>query len=323
MLIEQRKAGNMEKKEKPRKLPSKRILQQDNSAEEDTVSLENEHHVAETIIEQEKRQTEELEQQIRSLEERLVQGGGGGKDLINNLNESQMMLEQKNMEIAERKKREVEMQQKIDLEEETTAIVTNTFTTLQQEVDHKTQRLKKCLQKYACLREEMVELREAHDSERREHEELQATLIAELRRKLLLADSFVPQAGRAAVLRLRYNEDTDTWEMPEQCNAEPLTERPIACGARRPMCATALASRDPRHRAENILDLQLLPLPTTTRAHLPPPTRQRQVAEAPVKKEPDIEPAAATSVAPSRRAQHAVRRPTTAHHRVGTAAAGR
>ncbi|KAJ2945067.1 hypothetical protein O0L34_g9125 [Tuta absoluta] len=30
MLIEQRKAGNMEKKEKPRKLPSKRILQQDN-----------------------------------------------------------------------------------------------------------------------------------------------------------------------------------------------------------------------------------------------------------------------------------------------------
>lgn len=40
----------------------------------------------------------------------------------------------------ERKKREVEMQQKLDLEEETTAIVTHTFTTLQQEVDHKTQR---------------------------------------------------------------------------------------------------------------------------------------------------------------------------------------
>lgn len=66
--------------------------------------------------------------------------GGGGKDLLNNLNESQMILEQRNNEIAERKKREVEMQQKIDLEEETTVIVSNTFTTLQQEVDHKTQR---------------------------------------------------------------------------------------------------------------------------------------------------------------------------------------
>lgn len=35
---------------------------------------------------------------------------------------------------------QVEMQQKIDLEEESTAIVHNTFTTLQQEVDHKTNR---------------------------------------------------------------------------------------------------------------------------------------------------------------------------------------
>lgn len=111
------------------------------TAEEETVSIENEHILAESTIEQEKSKTEELEQEIRALEERLVQGGGGaGKDLLNNLNESQIILEQRNLEIAERRKREVEMQQKIDLEEETTAIVTNTFATLQQEVDHKTQR---------------------------------------------------------------------------------------------------------------------------------------------------------------------------------------
>lgn len=35
------------------------------------------------------------------------------------------------------------MQQKIDLEEETTAYVNNTFATLQQEVDHKTNRYEK------------------------------------------------------------------------------------------------------------------------------------------------------------------------------------
>ncbi|CAH0664244.1 unnamed protein product [Spodoptera exigua] len=114
----------------------------DNS-EEETVSIEHENILAESTIEQEKKQTEELEQQIRALEERLVQGGGG-KDLINNLNEAQLILEQRNSEITERKKREVEMQQKIELEEETTAIVTNTFATLQQEVDHKTQRYVRC-----------------------------------------------------------------------------------------------------------------------------------------------------------------------------------
>ncbi|CAH0719347.1 unnamed protein product, partial [Brenthis ino] len=190
---------------------------------------DHEHSLAESTIEQEKTKTEELEHQIRALEERLVQGGGG-KDLLNNLNETQIILEQRNMEIAERKKREVEMQQKIDLEEETTAIVTNTFATLQQEVDHKTQRLKKCLSKYTCLREEMVEQREAHDAERREHEALQAALIAELRRRLLLADSFVPEAGRATVLRLRYNEDADAWELPAHA-ADPPPARPRAAPA--------------------------------------------------------------------------------------------
>lgn len=107
----------------------------------DASSLESEHLIAESSIEAERRQTEELEGQIRKLEERLVQGGaGGGKELINNLNRSQLELERRHHEIAERKKREVEMQQKIEVEEETTAIVTNTFATLQQEVDHKTQR---------------------------------------------------------------------------------------------------------------------------------------------------------------------------------------
>lgn len=106
--------------------------------------------LAESTIEQEKTKTEEIEQQIRSLEDRLVQGGGG-KDLINNLNESQLILEQRNSEIAERKNREVEMQQKIDLEEETTAIVTNTFATLQQEVDHKTQRYMSNVELVNCI----------------------------------------------------------------------------------------------------------------------------------------------------------------------------
>lgn len=60
----------------------------------------------------------------------------------------------------------------------------------------------------------MVEMREAHDRERRELEALQEDLITELKKKLLLADNFVPEAGRALVYRVRYNEDTDEWEIP-------------------------------------------------------------------------------------------------------------
>ncbi|XP_045778647.1 kinesin-like protein Klp68D isoform X2 [Maniola jurtina] len=309
-LIEMRRAQERRKRA-PR--PKPRTLQP-NEPEEETASIESEHILAESTIEQEKTKTEELEHQIKSLEERLVQGGGG-KDLINNLNESQLILEQRNTEIAERKKREVEMQQKIDLEEETTTIVTNTFATLQQEVDHKTQRLKKCLSKYACLREEMVEQREAHDSERRENEALQAALIAELRRRLLVADSFVPEAGRSTVLRLRYNDDTDAWELPEHSGAEPLATRPLAhSGTRRPTCALALNSAEPRRRCHHLLDLRPIPLPPTARRYVPPPPppakpKAIEPVPVPVKKELPTE---------NRRMSARTRAPS-AHHRLGTA----
>ncbi|XP_075982053.1 kinesin-like protein 68D isoform X2 [Anticarsia gemmatalis] len=315
-LIEQRRSG-LDKKPRKERLPKPKPLLTDNS-EEETVSIENENILAESTIEQEKCKTEELEHQIKALEERLVQGGGGGgKDLINNLNETRLILEQRNTEIAERKKREVEMQQRIELEEETTAIVTSTFTNLQQEVDHKTARLKKCLAKYAGLREEMVEQREAHDSERREHEALQAALIAELRRRLLVADSFVPAAGRPAVLRARYNDDTDTWELRQHVGVEPLAERPVACpGRRRPAPAAPGGARAPAHRAENVLDLAPLPLPATTRTYTPPRhnAHHTQSVPAPVKKEPEME-----AMTVSRKSAARAPRPSTAHQRLGTA----
>ncbi|XP_045504963.1 kinesin-like protein Klp68D [Colias croceus] len=323
-LIEQRKAA--EKRKKP---PKPRVKNMPES-EEDTAIIETEHILAASTIEQEKTRTEELEHQIRSLEERLVQGGGG-KDLLNNLNESQVILEQRHMEIAERKKREIEMQQKIDLEEETTAIVTNTFTTLQQEVDHKTQRLARCLQKYAALREEAVEQREAHDAERREHEALQAALLAALRRRLLLADSFVPAAGRHAVLRLRYDDDADAWDLPPHSGAEPLTVRPVAlAGSRRPVCGGLAA----RRRPDNLLELRPLPLPSTVR-HYPPPSHPTHPPTAHTPHTPTAHTPHARSLSaakviksveapmkkdiPESRRVSAKPRPPSALHRLGTA----
>lgn len=239
-------------------------------------TLESEHREAESTIEAERSKSGELEAQIRALEDRLVQGGGG-RDLIDDLNETRLILEQRNSEIAERRKREVEMQQKIELEEETTAIVTDTFATLRQEVDHKTQRAKRCLAKYLSVREETAEQREAHEAERREQEALQASLLAALRRRLLLADSFVPYAGRPLVLTLSYNEDAECWEPPPR--APPaLASRPLArAGARRPQSESARdAAAPPALRCENLLDLRPLPLPATTRTYRAPSPRHKR-----------------------------------------------
>lgn len=72
-----------------------------------TVELVNQSMEAESHIEAERCKTSELEAKIKLLQDRLVRGGGGEKDIINNLNESQIILEQRSIEISERKKREV------------------------------------------------------------------------------------------------------------------------------------------------------------------------------------------------------------------------
>lgn len=79
------------------------------------------------------------------MESRLVRGG---RNILDTYNERQIELEKKLEEIAERKKREVEMQQQLELQEETTIEIRETLTSVQQEVELKTRKLKKCYNKY-------------------------------------------------------------------------------------------------------------------------------------------------------------------------------
>lgn len=93
----------------------------------------------------EKEITNQLTAKLMEMESRLVRGG---RNILDTYNERQIELEKKLGEIAERKKREVEMQQQLELQEETTIEIRETLTSVQQEVELKTRKLKKCYTKY-------------------------------------------------------------------------------------------------------------------------------------------------------------------------------
>ena len=67
----------------------------------------------------------------------------GGKNIIDHTNEQQKALEQRKREISEQKRREREMQQKLEEQEEAGINLQDTYTSLQQEVEIKTKKLKK------------------------------------------------------------------------------------------------------------------------------------------------------------------------------------
>lgn len=97
------------------------------------------------VVQREKEVTLQLAKKLNELEGQLVRGG---RNILDTYTERQLELEKKLSEIAERKKREVEMQQQLELQEETTLEIRETFKTVQQEVELKTKKLKKCYTKY-------------------------------------------------------------------------------------------------------------------------------------------------------------------------------
>ncbi|EFN75964.1 kinesin-like protein KIF3B [Harpegnathos saltator] len=246
----------------------------DSESEADDSRGEDNNKAAETdkklIAEQlraEKQETENLVQRIKDLESKML---CGGKNIIDHTNEQQRALEQKAAEIAERKRREVEMQQKLEDEELTMVGVRETYTTLQQEVDVKSRKLRKCFTKLQALKQELEDVTSDYNRDRRDLEQEQHELMKELKLKYLIIENFIPEEEKTKILtRIHLDEEEDCWVVkdPEPSNID-IIKRPTSMpGTRRPVseyARIALAmGRGCRYAGENILNLDL-DMPTRT-----------------------------------------------------------
>lgn len=219
----------------------------------------------------EREATATLAAKLQELEGQLVKGG---KNILDTYTERQFELEKKLSEIAERKKREIEMQQQLELHEESTMEIRETFTSLQQEVELKTRKLKKCYAKCMALKQELQDTRDEHNRDRRELEMTQNELIKELKRLLLIIDNFVPAEVKSRLYtQAKYDDEAEEWFLngSMMLNNHQILSRPVAePSRRRPMSEYALQmiktkSTDViRYKGENILDYELdMPLRTT------------------------------------------------------------
>ena len=217
--------------------------------------------------------TSTLANKLNELENQLVRGG---KNILDTYTERQTELETKLAEIAERKKREIEMQQQLELQEESTTEIRETFTSLQQEVELKKRKLKKCYAKCMALKQEIQDTKDEHNRDRRELEMTQNELIKELKRLLLIIDNFVPVEVKSRLYtQARYDEEQEEWNLCSHLmNENQPNRRPVAIATnRRPMSEFAMNMIKPqatsqedntRYKADNIIMHELeMPLRTT------------------------------------------------------------
>nr|XP_020463655.1 kinesin-like protein KIF3B [Monopterus albus] len=215
---------------------------------------------------------EKIIEKYKAMESKLLVGG---KTIIDHTNEQQKMLELKRQEIAEQIRRERELQQQMMLQDEETLEMKETFSSLQQEVELKTKKLKRLYTKLQLVKGEIDDVIDEHIITRQELEQTQNELTRELKYKYLLIENFIPPEEKNKIMnRLHFDSEEDQWRLqpviPSESAPTQVKRRPIsAVGHKRPISqyaqmAVATATVDPsRYQAENIMLLELDMSPPT------------------------------------------------------------
>jgi hypothetical protein len=161
-------------------------------------------------LSREKSVKEDLQNKLKAMESKLLTGG---ENIIDHTNEQERKLQERRRMLAEERQKEREMQQQLEKQEENNMGINESFSSLQQEVDFKTKKLKKYFAKYQSIKDEIRDLTEANSKERQELELAQTELQRDLKLKLLIIENFVPKPEREKLInRLYYDPDEDSWK---------------------------------------------------------------------------------------------------------------
>lgn len=272
--------ANYLKEQKETLEKEKLAIQDDHNlvAEEKQKLLEEKGKMMEDLR-KEQEATEHLAAKFKAMESKLLVGG---KNIMDHTNEQQKMLEQKRQEIAEQKRREREMQQQVLLQDEETVELRETYTSLQQEVEMKTKKLKKVRKKLfaklEAVKAEIQDLQDEHVKERQNLEHVQNELTRELKLKYLIIENFIPPEEKNKIMnRLCFDCEEDQWKFLPLVPADKhqMKKRSTsAVGYKRPISQYARVAMamgiHPRYRAENILFLELdMETPTVFELEIP------------------------------------------------------
>ncbi|XP_024292726.1 kinesin-like protein KIF3B [Oncorhynchus tshawytscha] len=222
-------------------------------------------------MQKEQESMEKIIEKYKAMESKIL---AGGKNIIDHTNEQQKMLELKRQEIAEQIRREREIQQQVMAQDEETGELRETFSSLQQEVDLKTKKLKRLYAKLQLVKAEIGDVIDEHVVTRQELEQTQNELTRELKFKYLLIENFIPPEEKNKIMnRLHFDSEEDQWRFrssvtSERKSAYQVKRRPTSVvGYKRPISQYAqiavTTGAQSRYRAENVMLLELDMSPPT------------------------------------------------------------
>jgi kinesin family protein 3/17 len=234
---------------------------------------------------EDKRKIEEqqkaLNAKLRSMEEKLIKGS----EVMSKAQQQEMLLRKAEQELRERRQQETTLARELAEKEELNLQLEEHFSSLQEEVEVKTKKLKKLWNKYQAAVRETKDLQEEFQTERTDMLDTIRQLTQTLKLKDLIIANFIPEDfAKAIEKRAVFSQEEDSWTVPKMDltgnSLRATVNRPLSNGKlRRPETEFARQRKqfdnNPRYKYDNTLSLDLDPSERSTQEFSGPGMKSR------------------------------------------------
>ncbi|XP_024151498.1 kinesin-like protein KIF3A isoform X1 [Oryzias melastigma] len=152
-----------------------------------------------------------LREKLSALEKKVIVGG---VDLLAKAEEQEKLLEESNNELEERRRRAEQLRKELEEKEQERLDIEEKYTSLQEEAQGKTKKLKKVWTMLMAAKSEMADLQQENNREIEGLLENIRQLSQELRFQMHIIDNFIPQEYQEMIENNVYwNEDIGEWQL--------------------------------------------------------------------------------------------------------------
>jgi kinesin family protein 3/17 len=158
-----------------------------------------------------------LSKKLQQMEEKLIKGG----EIISNAAKQEALLRKAQAELQERQMQEAKLARELSEKEEMNLQLEEHFSSMQEEVEVKTKKLKKLWSKYQTAVREAQDLQEEFQRERSDMLDAIRELTQTVKLKDLIIANFIPEdIAKSIEKRASWNEEAETYEL--QVSPNPM-----------------------------------------------------------------------------------------------------
>ncbi|XP_069620119.1 kinesin-like protein KIF3A isoform X2 [Ranitomeya imitator] len=152
-----------------------------------------------------------LLEKLSALEKKVIVGG---VDLLAKAEEQEKLLDESNQELEVRRRRAEKLRRELEEKEQERLDIEEKYTSLQEEAQGKTKKLKKVWTMLMAAKSEMADLQQEHQREIEGLLENIRQLSRELRLQMIIIDNFIPQDYQDMIENyVHWNEDIGEWQL--------------------------------------------------------------------------------------------------------------